>query len=97
VKVSMAHDPPVAIGCVNCGREALAEFAVWAQCEGCGKACGVCIECGRAMPDPWGFVDEGLRVHVQHHHPDLELPEWRRKWLLGEGRRRRAHDPVELF
>lgn len=41
----IAPSPPVAIGCVRCGREAWPDKAVWAQCEVCGKTCGFCESC----------------------------------------------------
>jgi hypothetical protein len=88
---------PVMIGCVGCGQLACPDRAIWAQCTCCGKTCGVCVECGRAMADPWGFVDEGIRVHVARHHADLTLPGWRKEWLAGHTHRRAGHAPVELF
>jgi hypothetical protein len=70
---------PTWVGCVRCGGEFHADFAVYVQCDECGKICGLCLGCDRAMAR--SFLDDSLDWHQQRRHPDLALPEKQRARL----------------
>jgi len=63
---------PRLVGCVRCGEQWPRQHAVFAQCNACGKTCGVCRPCGRILGV--GFLRDAMAWHQQQRHPYLFGP-----------------------
>lgn len=75
---------PRMIGCVRCGDESPRQHAVFAQCNTCGKTCGVCRPCSRFRGA--GFLRDAMDWHRERRHPDLFLPPDVRRQLTSTDR-----------